>query len=305
MTTTPLISIAVCTYNGAKFLTEQLDTLVNQTYPNLEIVIVDDVSKDNTLAILNDYATRYSNIRVIQNEQNLGYIKNFEKAITLCRGHYIALSDQDDVWDLEKISLLYNAIGDSMLIYHDSEFIDDNGKLLGKKISDIVNMYSGDSPIPFFFFNCVSGHACLFKKELVKLYGSFDPQFHHDWWIALVAAYYGHIKYMNSPLVKYRQHSTTSTDILGIQEKENKVVTPRFSEIKVGWLKNVTRIPELKPYIDSLLTAYPKRSFVGKFQLMALLLKHDKQLFALKKKSRISSINYIRRLSFSDYRDGQ
>jgi glycosyltransferase involved in cell wall biosynthesis len=303
MENTPLISIAVCTYNGAKFLTKQLDTLVNQTYPNIEIVVVDDCSKDDTVTILNSYAVRYPNIRITQNQQNLGYIKNFEKAITLCKGDYIALSDQDDIWDLDKINLLYNNMGDSMLIYHDSEFIDDQGKLLGKKISDIVNMYSGDSPMPFFFFNCVSGHACMFKKELVKLYGPLNPDFHHDWWIALVAAHYGNISYFDKPLVQYRQHNTTSTDILGIQEKKTK--TPRFSEVKVGWLKNVTRIKELKPYIDNLLVAYQKRSFLGRFQLMALLLKYDKQLFALKKKGRVSSMNYIRRMSFSDFRDGQ
>ena len=115
----PLISIALCTYNGEKYLREQLDTLVDQTYKNLEIIIVDDCSTDSTMQILEEYAEQYINIKVYQNKKNLGYIKNFEKALSLCLGEYIAMSDQDDSWALNKIEYLVGLIKDNQLIYED------------------------------------------------------------------------------------------------------------------------------------------------------------------------------------------
>jgi glycosyltransferase involved in cell wall biosynthesis len=111
-----LISIALCTYNGEKYLIEQLDTLVNQTYPKLEIIVVDDCSSDKTITILNDYLSKFPFIKLYQNEQNLGYIKNFEKAISLCNGELIALADQDDVWDLNKLTIMAEAINENMLL---------------------------------------------------------------------------------------------------------------------------------------------------------------------------------------------
>src|SRR5688500_10348209 len=94
----PLVSIALCVYNGEKFLREQLDSLVNQSYPNIEIIASDDRSTDASLLILQEYADRYPYFKFGQNEQNLGYVKNFEKVISLCSGDLIALSDQDDIW---------------------------------------------------------------------------------------------------------------------------------------------------------------------------------------------------------------
>src|SRR5215468_9284257 len=92
----PLVSIALCTYNGEKFLQKQLDSLLEQTYPNIEIIAVDDASTDNTWRILMNSAKRYSNkLKLYKNEKNLGYSLNFERAIKLCRGDFIALSDQD------------------------------------------------------------------------------------------------------------------------------------------------------------------------------------------------------------------
>ena len=101
----PLVSIALCIYNGERFLKEQLETLVNQTYKNIEIVAVDDCSTDSSVLILETYKAKYPFINIHRNARNLGYVKNFEKAISLCKGDFIALSDQDDIWDPDKIKL--------------------------------------------------------------------------------------------------------------------------------------------------------------------------------------------------------
>ena len=108
----PLISIALCTYNGERFVREQLDSLVNQTYKNIEIIAVDDHSSDQTFAILENYKSKFKNIRTFQNNANLGFRKNFEKALRECTGEYIALSDQDDVWRLDKIAVQMNLISE-------------------------------------------------------------------------------------------------------------------------------------------------------------------------------------------------
>ena len=81
--TNPLISIVIATYNGERFLRKQLDSIVSQSYQNIEIIAVDDCSSDNTLNILNEYAERYNNFIIVSNDHNLGYIKNFEKGFLL------------------------------------------------------------------------------------------------------------------------------------------------------------------------------------------------------------------------------
>src|ERR1700744_4204932 len=217
-----LTSIALCTYNGASYLREQLDTLINQTYPNCEIVVVDDCSKDNTIEILKQYATNYTQIKLHVNTENLGYTKNFEKAIALCTGEYIALCDQDDIWDLQKIELQVNGIEDNILIYHDSEFIHEDGTSMNKRMSDIMNLYRGDRPETFLFFNCVSGHSILMKRELIDFALPLKEGFFHDAWLAYVATNISKIDFIPQCLVRYRQHDNSETNILNLsREKDN------------------------------------------------------------------------------------
>src|ERR1700761_555678 len=116
-----LVSIAVCTYNGERFLSKQLDSLLRQSYSNIEIVIADDCSTDNTWSILQDYADKDARVKPYKNKYNLGHTLNFEKAIKLCKGEYIALCDQDDIWETDKISVFMENVGDVMLVYHNSD----------------------------------------------------------------------------------------------------------------------------------------------------------------------------------------
>jgi len=238
----PLVSIALCVYNGEKFLSKQLDTLVNQTYPNIEIIAVDDCSNDSSVEILKRYSKNFPFLKIFQNNENAGYVKNFEKALSLCNGEFIALCDQDDIWNPDKIKLQAENIGDNLLIYHDSLFIDESGKDLNKKMSDVLNLYRGNQPEVFLLFNCVSGHSCFFKREILTEILPFDPQFFHDHWIGFVAANLGSIDFIPECLVSYRQHTTSSTDILNKRKKfdksyhENRDVAKFKRELK--WLKH-------------------------------------------------------------------
>src|SRR5437763_3335890 len=96
----PIVSIVVCTYNGEAFIRQQLDSLINQTYPSLEILVSDDGSTDRTVLIVRDYMQKDSRIHLHVNPKNLGYNRNFEQALLRASGSLIAVCDQDDVWSL-------------------------------------------------------------------------------------------------------------------------------------------------------------------------------------------------------------
>lgn len=102
------LSVALCTYNGEKYISEQLDSILNQNLEVNEIIIVDDCSSDSTLSILEKYASLHPVIKVYRNHNTLGYLKNFEKSINLCSGDIVFLSDQDDIWLKEKTQRMYN-----------------------------------------------------------------------------------------------------------------------------------------------------------------------------------------------------
>jgi len=123
-----LISFALATYNGSKYLKEQLDSFYNQTYKNFEVIVVDDVSTDDTVKILEQYKRKYGLIYFV-NSTNLGVTKNFEKAISMCSGEYIALADQDDIWLPKKLEILHKNIGDSSLIYSNACIINENSEI--------------------------------------------------------------------------------------------------------------------------------------------------------------------------------
>jgi glycosyltransferase involved in cell wall biosynthesis len=213
MTDQPLVSVAVTTYNGERFLREQLDSIHNQTYNNIEVVVTDDCSIDGTTRILEQYKKRY-NLRFYVNERNLGYVRNFERAISLCQGKYIALADQDDTWFPEKIEKLVNAIGDYSLIFSDAILIDRDHK----KISDSfkrTSTYLADTDTPFLqlcFHKCIYGCTMLFRGELLEHvlpipYGIRN----HDWWLPIVAAKNGGVQYLDKKLMFYRQHDNNIT----------------------------------------------------------------------------------------------
>jgi len=234
----PLVSIALCTYNGGKFLREQLDSLVNQTYPNMEIIILDDNSHDNTINIIEEYAEKHSFIKYYSNSKNIGYQKNFEKAIQLCDGEFLAISDQDDIWRLNKIETLFKYIGDNTLIYHDSEFINRSGKSMNLKMSDKFNMVSGGDPMPFLFFNCISGHSMMFRKCILEYVFPFPKIGVYDHWIAYMVSLKGNITYIPECLVKHRRHLDNSTHILGKRPKKSKIKhTLSRMERENDWLK--------------------------------------------------------------------
>ena len=202
------VSIAMCTYNGERFLAEQLDSILNQSYQNIEVVIVDDCSNDQTLSILHRYAEQDNRVRVFQNQQNLGFVKNFEKAIATCQSDYIALADQDDVWFKDKIAVLMAEIGESLLIYSRVSLVDENGNSLKEEFpGPSIKRIDGSCALSLIIANCVTGHACLIRRELFEqARPALANMPYHDQWLAIVAAAAGRMKASGSVLSYYRSH---------------------------------------------------------------------------------------------------
>ena len=294
-----LVSIALCTYNGDAYLKQQLDSIINQSYPEIELIVVDDCSTDNTLNILKEYSARYSFIKLFINPQNLGYIRNFEKAMSLCNGDFIALSDQDDIWDLNKIEKQVKAIGNNLLIYHDSEFVDQNGESLSLYMSDIMNLYRGDQPEVFLFFNCISGHSVLMKKELRNELLPFPEAYFHDWWMGYVGTNLGSIDFIEESLVKYRQHQKADTNILK-RKRDNTLKNPISASIKFEqkllWIKSCVNYPKNKnpEFIKKLYAEFKKnKEEYFSFGLLKLIYRNRDLLFIINKKNVFSKLNFV------------
>lgn len=213
-----LVTVCIATYNGEKYIKEQLDSIINQSYKNIEIIIQDDCSTDRTFEILKEYK-EHNSIKIFQNQENIGYIKNFESVLKKANGEFIAICDQDDIWDLKKLEILLNSIGNNSLIYSNSLLIDENGNSLNKTLSDKLknNFIDSDTCLNFLYDNCVSGHAMLFKRELIDYIFPLPQNLYFDAWIAATAASLNGVKFIDSNLVLYRQHSS---NVLGNIKKE-------------------------------------------------------------------------------------
>ena len=303
----PLVSIALCTYNGERFLRKQLDSLLLQDYENIEIIAVDDCSTDRTWNILGYYARRDRRLHIHQNEENLGYARNFEKAIKLCSADFIALADQDDIWIKSKIKALVRAIKENVMVYHDSDFIDEHSKRIGRlKMSSKFRMYQGESSLPFVLANCISGHAIMFRRELVKYIFPFEPGYYHDWWISYVAFNVGRVKYINKVLVHYRQHDNSITDLLDLRKRfgrQKKVESRDRLPVSVSWLEYCSRFKYNKESglvrkTFNLLLDLKKGK--GRLKTLVFLVKYYDQLFYIagKQRSLLSKINFARKICF-------
>ena len=200
----PLISIAMATFNGERFLHEQIDSILAQTHQNFELVICDDCSTDGTVGILREYTAQDSRIRVYVNEGNLGFKKNFERAISLCKGEYIALSDQDDIWLPEHLERLLSIIGDA------------DGKPTGKMLNEVdgFNFFDAGKSLfrILFFTGPFQGASMLIKSVFVKRLLPFpEGVFAHDAWMAACSCFGSGIVYTFDTITKYRQHGNNVT----------------------------------------------------------------------------------------------
>ena len=176
--TSKTVDVVMCTYNGEKFLREQLDSIVSQTYPISRLIVQDDRSTDGTVAIVREYAARHSFIELYVNPENLGYNLNFKTAVMRTTADFVAISDQDDVWFADKIERQVTAIGQYNICFSAHT----RGESMGN--THVVRPQYGLKALLFHGF---AGHTMLLKGEFARNPGAWMPHMIYDWGLAVKA----------------------------------------------------------------------------------------------------------------------
>ncbi len=220
VTATPArVSVALCTYNGARFLDPQLDSFATQTRLPDELVVCDDGSTDDTVTILERFKNRAPfPVRIFRNETRLGSTKNFEKAIGLCTGDLIATSDQDDVWLPEKLALSQAALADDDgcgLVFSDADVVDDDLRSSGHRMWDAVHfgrlarrrVRKGRGFEVLLRQWVVTGATMMFRVDYRPCILPIPDNWVHDGWIAFVIGAMARVGSVECSTMKYRQHA--------------------------------------------------------------------------------------------------
>jgi glycosyltransferase involved in cell wall biosynthesis len=205
----------MATFNGGKFIREQLESILSQLPPDAEIIIADDGSTDDTLLVVD--SLNESRIRVLPAERHLGVIYNFERALRASKGEIVFLADQDDVWLPGKVEKVLAALNEADLVMHDAFLLglsDAFESAWGRngKLSDIRTYRSG--VVANWWKNSFTGCCMAFRRNVLDKALPFPKNLPmHDQWLGLVAEKYFKVSYVNEPLVEYRQHSSNATHI--------------------------------------------------------------------------------------------
>lgn len=212
------VSIALCTYNGASFLREQLKSFATQTRLPDEIIVCDDCSSDATPAILEEYAQAAPfPVKLQRNSRQLGAAQNFAGAIARCSGDLIALCDQDDVWSPSKLQRFVEAFAESpnaIYAFSDASVIDATGAELGMSLwkmvalqDRIANFTDSHQLAVLLRHNLIPGATMVFRSEYRDLILPIPQHWMHDYWIALLGSTLGFGIPIAEPLLHYRRHS--------------------------------------------------------------------------------------------------
>lgn len=214
------ISIALCTYNGARFLKAQLDSISRQSRPPDELVVCDDGSTDDSVEMVRKFSTssRFP-VRLIQNSTKLGPTKNFEQAVRLCEGDIVALCDQDDVWHphkLERLDEAFTVRHDAGLVFSDADVVDENLSPLGYTLwevsgftkSEQVMVAQGNASFLLLKRQVITGCTLAFRSSFTPIVTPIPETWVHDAWISFLIASVSPVTFLGNKLLQYRQHSS-------------------------------------------------------------------------------------------------
>jgi glycosyltransferase involved in cell wall biosynthesis len=215
------LSIVMCTYNGAAYLQQQLDSLLAQTCLPDEIVMSDDGSTDASQPILQAFAERARGLGIAvqlwSNPNNLGYVENFSKALQQATGDVLFLCDQDDVWRPDKLALMvarFDSDPKLLLLHSDARLVDAQGDSLQCSLFDALRLTSDEKQAihdgrAFDIVlrrSFVTGATAALRRELVEMALPVARDWIHDEWLTAVAAAFGLVDFIDEPLIDYRQH---------------------------------------------------------------------------------------------------
>lgn len=251
------VSVAICTYNGADYLSEQIDSILSQSRQPDEIVVRDDGSTDRTIGILEEFASENPSIfDVRQNEANKGIIKNFEGAISACSGEYIALSDQDDIWDPSKLERQIEALQetDNALVCHNSTLVTNSLEPVGELWDELAPPYSPQSQIDPTTAVCeltrrnfVQGATIMFDAAWRDDLLPIPEGWAHDHYLALQAALHEGLTALDDSLLRYRQHNEQE-----VSGQRDSAINQFLDNLQSGYDNSrVERWGEIRDWITS------------------------------------------------------
>jgi glycosyltransferase involved in cell wall biosynthesis len=289
-----LVSIVLCSYNGARFIEEQVQSILAQTYSLLELVISDDGSTDNTVAIVEKLAQQDGRIRLFRNKRNLGYNKNFEQAFGYATGNFIAISDQDDIWHPDKMATMMREwpTGVAMVYSISSNFNSDHPEFLPGNAR--VNYKHFTEPAMLVFDSPVHGHACMVTRALVQKAKPFPPDVFYDWWLSMHAAADGALGVVKQTLTWHRVHNDNfSRNLTSIEDKHERKLQLRKQMIHfLDEILGRKILPLLSAKMLSQYKTLLEGQTPGKFSipLFRFFVRHRKIVFHYKKKLNIFSV---------------
>jgi glycosyltransferase involved in cell wall biosynthesis len=201
-----MISVCIASFNGASYIKKQLSSILSQLSLNDEVIISDDGSTDDTIAIINSFND--NRIKLIYNNGTNGFTGNFENAIKNAIGDIIFLSDQDDVWFSNKVTISLDYLKNSDMVISNAEIVNENLEQIHPSHFDRYKVRSG-------FWKNLSktryiGACIAFRKEVLDraLPLPINHKYcQHDWWLVLIGEAFYNVKLINEPLIKYRRHS--------------------------------------------------------------------------------------------------
>ena len=256
---TPKIDILLTTYNGEKYLEEQIESILNQSYTHIQLIISDDGSTDRTREILKKYE-KNSKITIYYQEKNLGYIRNFEFLLTKVENELYMLSDQDDVWKPNKIQDTLKKLEEENadLVFTDLEVVNENLELINTSFNRSMNKEHKikktiDTKQFEYLYNNITGCTIMSKKKWINEILPIPKNSKyviHDSWIGLIISLNGKVTYLDKPTIQYRQHGDNQigTEKASYKCKEFKEVRELFINVKKDlfktYLENQEKFPE-------------------------------------------------------------
>jgi glycosyltransferase involved in cell wall biosynthesis len=209
-----MISVCMATYNGEKYLREQIDSILCQIGENDEIIISDDGSKDKTIEIIREYEKKDSRVRLLHNIVRHKVVGNFENALKNCNGEHIFLADQDDVWLENKYSIMIDLLQKYDVVMSDSIVTDSELKTLEGSFFKLHK--SGTGILKNIKKSTYYGSCMAFSRKILQKALPFPPtdEIGHDLWIGIVGEIFGKVYFLHKPLILYRRHEDVHCSVL-------------------------------------------------------------------------------------------
>jgi len=283
---TPSIAVLMATYNGAQYLNEQIDSILNQSLPPTTIIVSDDGSDDGTITILEKYAA-VEKIKFIKNDTRRGVVGNFINCLhQLPAGYYFALSDQDDIWHPSKLEESFHALqkiehkDQPCMVYSDLCLIDAQKNIINRSFRNELGHHKYKHCLETLLFgNFVLGCTTLCNYSLKDyIIGMpIHPSFNHDAWMALVSYTFDQTYSIDKALVDYRQHSSNVT----IRTHNKKTVLNRYINHAKQLLSKNDFLEDRFPIVDLFYSQY-KSSMTPQKRM------HFEDFLALQNKSYLS-----------------